>query len=293
MLYLLAGLLLGSLADYMLHRFVGHGPGAARSTARLFSRHTQTHHIVFSTRRGMAAESGEARRSHIRLQASAWLILLMLIVVAGGVLLPVAGLEAVAMLMGGLLFSLISYDVLHWLHHAPVPAWIAKMPGYGHLRKWHHRHHAEPDVCFAVLLPLWDYIFFTHQGLADAERRSRRADDAAEAEASARSRPTTTMRALLRDTMAAADAEVSESPADPKSRRGKRKDAKTDADGARSRPTPSPQARPQTSPTTAKARSGGEARARGKVTGAKWLNVMDADADTGIKVQAVKEEEED
>jgi hypothetical protein len=292
MLYLLAGLLIGSLADYMLHRFFGHGPGAPRSAAPLISRHTQTHHVVFSTRRGMDAQSGEARRGHIRLQGRAWLILLMLIVVAGGALLPVAGMEAAAMLMGGLLFALISYDVLHWLHHAPVPAWIAKMPGYRQLRNWHHRHHEESDACFAVLLPVWDYIFFTHQGLAESERRSRPAEESADAESASRSRPTTSMRALLRDTMAAADAEVDNSNADPKSRKDKRKDVKTDAGSARSRPTTTVQARPKTSPAAPKTRAGGDAKPSGKPAGAKWLNVMDADADTGIKVRAVKEDDD-
>lgn len=292
MLYLLAGLLIGSLADYMLHRFFGHGPGAPRSAAPLINRHTQTHHIVFSTRRGMEAGSGEARRSHIRLQGRAWLILLMLIVVAGGALLPIAGMEATAMLMGGLLIALISYDVLHWLHHVPVPAWIAKAPGYGQLRTWHHRHHADADAYFAVLLPLWDYIFFTHQGLGQAERRARPAEEAAETESSTRSRPTTSMRALLRDTMAAADEEVGDSSVGPKSRKDRRKDAKTDAGSTRTRPTTSSHARPQTSPAAPKTRGGSEARPAGKSTGAKWLNVMDADADAGIKVRAVKEEED-
>ncbi|MEZ4267884.1 MAG: sterol desaturase family protein [Myxococcota bacterium] len=293
MLYLLAGLLIGSLADYMLHRFFGHGPGAPRSAAPLISRHTQIHHVVFSSRRGMEAARGETRREHTRLQGRAWLILVMLILVAGGALLPIAGMEAAAMLMTGLLVSLISYDVLHWLHHAPVPGWLGKMPGYRQLRNWHHRHHEEPDAYFAVLLPVWDYIFFTHQGLAEAERRARPAEEAGETESAARSRPTTSMRALLRDTMAAADAEVSDSNADPKSRKEKRKDAKTDAGSTRTRPTTSSQARPQTSPAApAKTRSGAQARPAGKATGAKWLNVMDADADAGIKVSAVKEEED-
>jgi hypothetical protein len=291
MLYLLAGLLIGTLADYMLHRFFGHGPGAARSTAPLISRHSQIHHVVFSARRGMEAAGGEARRGHIHLQGRAFLILLLLIIVAGGLLLPLTGLPESMMLMAGLFVALVSYDVLHWMHHVPLPSWMARIPAYRQLRSWHHRHHDEADAHFAVLLPLWDYIFFTHQGLAAAERAARPSAEEPEADQGARSRPTTSMRALLRDTMAAVDAEVGDNSGDAKTRKDKRKDAKAEAGGPRSRPATATSGRPATSPAAPKTR-GGDARPATKGTGAKWLNVMDADADAGIKVRAVKEEED-
>ncbi|MCB9726940.1 MAG: sterol desaturase family protein [Deltaproteobacteria bacterium] len=300
MLYLvlfLAGLLLGSLADYLIHRFVGHGPGAPASKAPLLSRHGQVHHVVFNARRGMAAARGEARRSHIHLQFSAFVILLLLIVIAGAALLPFSladrenWFKPSAALMAGLFTALISYDALHRMHHSAVPRWIARTPLYRQLREWHYEHHEDPDSRFAVLLPLWDYVFFTQHGLAEAAPAGRAEDEPVE-ESQGRTRPTTSMRALLRDTMMAADAEVAE-PEPPKSKRERRKEAKAEAAAPRTKLGTGVSARPVTNTTAPKTRSGASSRSAGKTTGAKWLNVMDTSADAGgIQVKAVKDEED-
>ncbi|MGM0576827.1 MAG: sterol desaturase family protein [Myxococcota bacterium] len=296
MLYLLVGFLVGTLAEYLVHRLVGHGPGSEASDAQLLCRHSLAHHKVFTDRRGMTASRGETRRSHVHLQLRALFILLLLVVAAVGVamsmgeMLNVEELEGFLWMGGGLLLALVLYEVLHTMHHTRLPPWLANLPGYKQARAWHHAHHREPDSRFGVACPVWDFVFFTHHGLREEE-----APEEEEAEAGAptahprtarRARPSTTMQDLLAATIAEADAEAEED-ATGSQRKKRRKGARTTR-RERQKPTTKQgrRARADQKPPTGK-------KPRPK-TRSSWLNVMSTEDDIqDVRIEAVRDEDED
>lgn len=237
MLYLLAGFLLGTLVEYFIHRAVGHGPGSASSRSPLISRHSMSHHPVFTARRGVTCEPGSSRRAHIHLQWRAVFVLVGLsIIPAVGVALtalaaPVAQQAAHATILsialwagGGLALTVLVYDLLHWMHHAELPGWVIHLPAYKQARAWHHGHHEEPTSRFGVVLPLWDLVFRTHEALEDVERRPRAGQPAPEAQgqrarSGKRQRATSTVQAMLDKAVADAEADFAE---DGKSKDGKK-----------------------------------------------------------------------
>jgi len=137
------GLLLFSLVEYGLHRWLFHGrPNSMRDG------HDQ-HHVdpqgfgalpFFLPPLGMLALAG----------------LLALVVPAGAALL----------LSGALAAGYAAYGLAHTLIHAV--RFRAPMA-----RRWaasHHIHHCHPDSNFGVTTPLWDILFGTHRAPAQQRR---------------------------------------------------------------------------------------------------------------------------
>ena len=301
LLYFAAGLLLGTLAEYFVHRLVGHAADSEKSDALLLSRHAMMHHRVFTKRRGFTATRGEARRGHIHLQFRAFFIVIGLIVVLVGGVLPILGWK-VAFFGGlGLLTELALYDLIHWMHHVELPRWLARMPIYRQMRAAHHEHHINPDCRFAVVFPLWDYLFFTHKPVL-IETGQKAASPAPESEAAPRTRrrarATTTMEDLLSATLAEAEAELdAESDRPPGTR--KRKRQKTGQSpvpsepGAAGEDSARPRTRPATRPMTRR-NNGGEDKGDStrRKSGLAWLKPAagDTTSDLDIQVQAVRED---
>jgi hypothetical protein len=266
MLYLLVGFLLGTLVEYFIHRAVGHGPGSASSRCPMISRHSMSHHPVFTARRGVTCERGSARRAHIHLQWRAVFVLVGLSIIPSvGVALtalaaPVAQQATHAMILkitlwagGGLVIAVFAYDLLHWLHHIELPGWMINLPAYKQARAWHHGHHEEPTSRFGVVLPLWDLVFRTHEALEDVERAPRAGQPAPEAQdARARSgqrrRPTTTVKAMLDKAVADAEADIADDGKKGKDRSGNRKKRPPTLVGAQPRTGASERKREGTGP---------------------------------------------
>ncbi len=255
MLYLALGLLVGTLADYLIHRFVGHAASSAGSASPMVARHLTMHHQVFTTRRGMAAKSGEARSEQVGLSL---LALLALLLVAGGlaaglVILEVAHPFEGAMLFAGLATVAGLYEGMHRLYHKETSLG-------GPLRRWHHAHHAHATSHFATVLPLWDFVFLTRTPAgAKAGQRTRSGNrkgartgtgtgrkgerDAPKTKprSGRRRRPQTSMEDLLASTLERADAAVAEdqAPRDKSRKKRKKKEARSasprDRSGARGR----------------------------------------------------------
>jgi hypothetical protein len=224
MLTFLIAFLIGTLFEYLLHRMVGHGPGVNDSQASLLSRHVVLHHRVYTERRGYAAYRTEARRAHVHLQFRAIFILLSLIVVAVVFIERFFGLEHAIWAASGLLTVLVAYDVLHWMHHARLPEVIAKLPLYAPARRWHHQHHAEPESRFAIVLPLWDLLFFTHKGLPEVKRGpvEPEPEAAAEPRSTRRRIRADDLQAMMAETLSEAEAQFEDDGETTKTARGRR-----------------------------------------------------------------------
>jgi sterol desaturase/sphingolipid hydroxylase (fatty acid hydroxylase superfamily) len=172
-LLVLGGLLLWTLVEYVLHRFVFHAPDAVMSG---------THDIVASLEPGEAVIPKLPGLRHLS-------YFLMhgvhheypsdskRLVMAPAVSIPLAvlfwfffrgafGVEAAPAAFAGFLVGYLIYDTTHYaVHHRSVPTAFGKL-----LRKHHHRHHfANPDEDYGVSSPLWDVVFGT---FSDASKRA-------------------------------------------------------------------------------------------------------------------------
>ena len=235
---LLLGFLAGTLGDYLIHRVIGHAPGVTESNASLLSHHALVHHGVFTKRRGLTATPAETRSEHVGMQTRAILIFLaiFLLIGVGAFLLfddlptdkgikPVMDWVSLWTVVGLFLF-LVTYEVLHRMHHRNLPEGIANLPGYKQLRAWHHQHHLEASARYAIVLPLWDFVFFTHKGLTivEPERPASRPVEAAKRSTEGRRRrPTTSIQDMLGDALERAEAQMDEDDA-PKTRKREKKE---------------------------------------------------------------------
>lgn len=145
-----SGALSWSLCEYSLHRFLGHGPRAAKHAERRslfdgdFGSEHQAHHT--DTR----YFSPTARKLQL-----------------GLVVLPVLG-TACSLLVGpvrGISFTLgfgaayAGYEILHRRTHTHRPrGFYSRWARKNHL----HHHFADPKQNHGVTSPLWDFVFRTH-----------------------------------------------------------------------------------------------------------------------------------
>lgn len=311
-----AACIAGTFFDYVIHRWLAHGPLAARESGSL-TRHAWVHHMVFTDRRGMTAARKTARRGHVHLSLRSLVMLLPVLLAASAAAgLFVAGNIEGAPLMGGalaagLLTSLIAYDLLHWMHHAELPRLVAGMPGYKQLRAWHHEHHREPESRYATLLPLWDFLFFTHRApeVIALAPESKPADtrQAKSRRPATREQAETRMQTMMARAAARAETHMDADEAAPK-RRGlfggggdteapekrdaaTRKRGVTDNQRAVNAAAKADEAARTAAPAKApRARRAGQRR--GAKTTADWLASIEIPADIDIQVTAVKEEDE-
>jgi sterol desaturase/sphingolipid hydroxylase (fatty acid hydroxylase superfamily) len=138
----LAGLLIWSLTEYVMHRFsFHHTPSTERQVAFGYLVHG-VHH----------AFPDDARRWVLPLAASLSVGAVLL-----GVFVLVLGRQAPAC-FAGFTHGYLAYDTIHYLiHRGPMRSRVGQF-----LRKYHYQHHyATPDSRYGVSSPLWDLIFRT------------------------------------------------------------------------------------------------------------------------------------
>lgn len=135
-----AGVFSWTIAEYILHRWVGHSP-----TSRLaFAREHREHH---------------RQREYF----SPWQSKVQLAVIIVGamslVVLPLAGASAFVYLLSFVATWLV-YEVIHRDIHVRAPrTWIGRF-----LRRHHMRHHhVDPNTNHGVTTPFWDFAFTTHR----------------------------------------------------------------------------------------------------------------------------------
>lgn len=140
--FFLLGILLWTLIEYLIHRYVFHYEPKTRVGKRL-------HYIIHGVHHDYP---NDARRLVMPPSISVPLAFLFY----GLFLLIFARFASSA--FAGLVFGYVCYDMLHYAtHHFPMKrgAWLW-------LKQYHLRHHYKDDhVGYGISSPLWDYVFRT------------------------------------------------------------------------------------------------------------------------------------
>ena len=137
------GVLVWTVTEYVLHRFVFHYQPTSTLGKRLHFLMHGVHH--------------DYPNDSLRL-VMAPVISIPLATGFYFLFLPVLGQASVAPFFAGFIFGYICYDMIHYAtHHAPM-----KSPYAQWLKHHHMRHHYQTDsLGFGVSSPLWDYVFRT------------------------------------------------------------------------------------------------------------------------------------
>lgn len=139
----LLGILVWTLTEYLLHRFVFHYEPRSRIGQKI---HFLTHGVHHDY-------PGDSTRLVMPPSVS-----IPLAVLFYGLFLILAGTSFVSPFFAGFLFGYICYDEIHYAtHHAPMKSRL------GQFLKHHHvlHHYQDPERRFGVSSPLWDYVFGT------------------------------------------------------------------------------------------------------------------------------------
>jgi dihydroceramide fatty acyl 2-hydroxylase len=145
------GLLLWTLAEYTLHRFLFHHKPTSPRQERIFFLFHGVHH----------AQPQDKTRLVMPLPVS----IPMALVFFGLFHLILSGLlkapQWVAPVMAGFLAGYLVYDLTHYAtHHFPMRRGYAKF-----VKRYHMQHHyKDPNKRFGVSSPVWDFVFHT-QGI--------------------------------------------------------------------------------------------------------------------------------
>jgi hypothetical protein len=153
-------------ANYVEYR--GHKGPMHRSTrglALLFERHTEQHHRFFTDE----AMSYEGRRDYKMVLFPPVMLLFFLGAIAapvGGALFLVASRNVAWLYVATAMGYFLTYEWLHFCHHLPEHAWIARRRLLRKLRSHHQRHHdpSAMTACnFNITFPICDTLFATRR----------------------------------------------------------------------------------------------------------------------------------
>lgn len=138
----LLGILLWTLLEYLIHRYIFHYQPKTRIGKRL-------HYIIHGVHHDYPSD---ARRLVMPPSISVPLAFLFY-----GAFLLIFGRLAAAV-FAGLVFGYVCYDMLHYAtHHFPMKHGI-----WLWLKQYHLRHHYKDDHAgYGISSPLWDYVFRT------------------------------------------------------------------------------------------------------------------------------------
>jgi dihydroceramide fatty acyl 2-hydroxylase len=144
----IAGLVLWTFAEYMLHRFLFHHKPTTPRQERIFFLFHGVHH----------AQPQDKTRLVMPFPVS---IPLALVFVGLFYLILGVALRApqwVAPLTSGFLTGYLTYDLTHYAtHHFPMRSGYAK-----YIKRYHMAHHYKsPGTRYGVSSPLWDWVFGT------------------------------------------------------------------------------------------------------------------------------------
>jgi 4-hydroxysphinganine ceramide fatty acyl 2-hydroxylase len=138
----LLGILLWTLTEYLIHRYIFHYEPKTRIGKRL-------HYIVHGVHHDYPSDG---RRLVMPPSISVPLAFLFY-----GIFLLIFGRLTPAV-FAGLVFGYVCYDMLHYAtHHFPMKRGI-----WLWLKQYHFRHHYKDDHAgYGISSPLWDYVFRT------------------------------------------------------------------------------------------------------------------------------------
>ncbi len=143
LLFLSAGLLIWTLTEYVLHRFIFHYEPRSEWGKRYHWMFHGVHHDYPSDPLRLVM----APSISLPLGAAFFLLFYLFL-----------GTPAVFSFSAGFFIGYLMYDMTHYaVHHFPIKGRL-----FGMLRELHMRHHfQDPDRGFGVSSPLWDAVFGT------------------------------------------------------------------------------------------------------------------------------------
>ncbi len=152
--WLLSGLLVWSLLEYLLHRFFFHWIPENRAIRRFLAKLHLRHH-------------GDPREpSHILVRPHYSLPISLLLLASFAASF---GWSAGVWIMVGTWSGFLYYELVHYRIH------VSKQSNglLGVQRRWHFYHHFIDDrFCFGVTSPLWDLLLGTYRRLSDSKSSS-------------------------------------------------------------------------------------------------------------------------
>ncbi len=143
------GWLIWSLLEYLLHRFLFHWVPHHRRIRKMVRSLHFNHH-------------GDPRnpdkilvRPQYSLPVSAFFL--------GGFYLVTGTLFAASALLTGIWLGFLYYELVHYrLHLSKADGGLLKHQRHGHF----YHHFVDPNNCFGVTSPLWDWVFGTYRRIA-------------------------------------------------------------------------------------------------------------------------------
>lgn len=137
------GVLIWTLVEYLMHRFLFHLPASSRA-GRLVSFLVHGHHHL---------HPDDGRRI-----AATPLQFASLALLVGGALRLTVGEPGWTALTAGFLVGYLGYEAIHWIaHHGRPRSRLLRAIRRHHLR----HHHEEPNRRWGISSPLWDRVFRT------------------------------------------------------------------------------------------------------------------------------------
>lgn len=161
-----ATLLIGSLLEYLTHRWLMHVPRAC--LRRAWNAHFGRHHHFYRRE----APTWEQPRDVwlILFSPGDTLVLVGILALPGALLSLVLAPGAWAIAVASTIVYFLGYELLHLLFHMPEGHASLALPGVAYLRGRHRRHHelADTHANYGVSSPLWDLVFGTERGAGRA-----------------------------------------------------------------------------------------------------------------------------
>jgi sterol desaturase/sphingolipid hydroxylase (fatty acid hydroxylase superfamily) len=142
------GLILWTLAEYVLHRFLFHFKPKTKKQERLAFLFHGVHHAQPKVKTRLVMPPALAIPLALVFYFLFWLVFVLIFRIPAWV----------GPTFAGFLTGYLIYDIMHYAtHHFPMRKGIWKK-----IKRFHMQHHYKyPDQLFGVSSPLWDYIFAT------------------------------------------------------------------------------------------------------------------------------------
>lgn len=185
-----SALLIGSIGEWLVHRYVMHGPWRFRPLKLVYDLHHRGHHFVHYTpdhyvhsgpvnyvpvyppRPQELCTDGRSRLLSVLAQLGFYL----------AIAIPFVQLPAwlvtrnpvfTAVFAGMVLFECVLFVRVHDLVHHPDVGWIRRLPGFRWLDHHHYIHHIDTRANTNFLLPWGDIFFGTWRATITPEEQAR------------------------------------------------------------------------------------------------------------------------
>lgn len=174
----LSGLIVGSTAEWLVHRYVMHHPSRFRLLRMVFDLHHRGHHHVhytpdryvhagpvnyvpvFPPRPDRLCDTNASRSASMLAQLGFYLLIAIPIVPLPAWLLTGHATYTVTFTVITVLECWLFVRVHDLVHH-PEVGWLRRLPGFRHLDHHHYIHHIDTRANTNFLLPLGDVVFGT------------------------------------------------------------------------------------------------------------------------------------